>query len=131
MAKKPEVGRDIDAWCNPCKLVLAHVVVSLKGTRAHRVECKTCGAVHAYRKSVPGTRKKATPKAPKKTEYESLMEGRDVSKPLPYAMSAKFKVDDLIDHPKFGLGLVTELLDSITMKVVFPEGMKRLACSRP
>lgn len=125
-----EVGKDRDAWCNKCKLVLAHVVVSLKGTRAHRVECKTCRDVHAYRKSEPGSRARATPKTPRKTDYEKAVEGRDASTAVGYSTGATFAKDDLISHAKFGLGVVTEVLDSRMVAVVFEAGAKRMLHGR-
>ncbi len=126
----PEVGKDHDAWCNKCLLVLAHVVVSMKGTRAHRVECKTCGDTHAYRKSKPGSRAAAKPKTPRKTDYQKAVEGRDPGTASAYSMGATFAKDDLIKHSKFGLGVVTEVLDSRMVAVVFEMGSKRMLHGR-
>ena len=54
MATSHEAGQDIDAYCTKCKLVLAHVIIALRGTRPAKVECKTCKSIHAYRKEAPG-----------------------------------------------------------------------------
>ena len=125
----PEVGKDLDCWCNKCKLILAHICVSLKGTRAHRVECKTCRDVHAYRKSVPGSRggKSSTPR---KTDYQKAIEGRDLGEAVRYATSGTYAVDDLIEHAKFGHGVVTEIVNSSTIGVVFEIGAKRMIHNR-
>ena len=126
----PEVGKDRDAWCNKCSLVLAHVVVSLKGTRAHRVECKTCRDTHAYRKSEPGSRARATPKTPRKTDYQKAVDGRDFATAIGYLTSSTFAKDDLVSHPKFGVGVVTDVLDSRMVSVVFEVGEKRMLHAR-
>ena len=125
----PIVGQELEAWCNPCGMVLAHVVVAMKGTRAHRVECKTCKAVHAYRKSPPKKRK-SSPKTPRKSNYDKQMEGRDLSNPTPYDTQAEFRPEDIVLHPKFGVGLVAALLDAGTMEVVFPDRRRRLIFNR-
>ena len=111
-------------------MVLAHVVVSLKGTRPHRTECKTCKGVHAYRDGPPAPRKAAAPKARRKTEYEKQMEGRETDGALPYKTSGVFSRDDIIAHPKFGIGLVTGRLDADKIEVLFPDGPKRLIIGR-
>ncbi len=125
-----EVGQDLDAWCSRCGLTLAHVVVSKRGTRLHRLECKTCRTVHAYRTGPPKSGRSRAPKAPRKSAYDEQMEGRDRSAALPYAPSGTYRRDDLIRHSKFGVGLVTQLLDARTMTVLFPDGPRRLVFGR-
>jgi hypothetical protein len=123
-----EVGKDHDAWCNKCSLVLAHVVVSMKGTRAHRVECKTCSDVHAYRKSEPGSRARST--RPRKSEYEKAIEDRDLGTAVSYSMSSTYAKDDLINHAKFGVGVVLDVIDSRMLHVAFQAGSKRMLYGR-
>ena len=124
------VGQDVDAWCKKCELILAHVVVVLKGTRAGKVECKTCKELHAYRKSVPGPRKPKEKGPPKPNDYEVAMEGREASSAIGYELSGVYKKEDLLDHKKFGIGFVQRLVDAKTMEVLFPEGPKLLVYGR-
>jgi len=126
----PEVSKDIDAWCIKCDLLLAHVVMSMKGTRPHRVKCKTCKDVHAYRISKPAKRKPAAPKVPRKTQYQVQMEERDTSGAIPYTQSGTYQYDAIIDHAKFGIGLVTQLIGATKIEVLFPDGTKLLVCGR-
>jgi hypothetical protein len=117
-------GSEIDAYCPKCKSVKPHVVVAMKGTRAAKTDCQVCGSVHAYRKNPPDTRAK------KRSQYEDAMEGRDLSKPIPYKPSRKFGLDDIIDHKTFGIGLVTRVVSDKKMEVLFEESTKLLIHGR-
>lgn len=125
------VGKDIDAWCNKCKLMLAHVVVALKGGAPYKVQCNTCEANHVYRSGEPGTRKRASrKKAPKPTDWERAMAKQDEESAIKYATSASFGAGDLIEHKTLGLGLVTDLKGPGKIAVMFEGGDKVLMHER-
>ncbi len=48
--KKPKTGGEIDAFCTKCKLDLTHRIIAMVGDAVKRVECKTCGSHHNYRR---------------------------------------------------------------------------------
>jgi hypothetical protein len=48
--------------------------------------------------------------------------------PVPYAMSGRFALGGLVDHPSFGLGMVLALIPPDKMEVLFREGVKALRC---
>lgn len=48
--KKPKAGGEIDAYCTRCKLDLAHRIIAMVGETVKKVECKTCGSHHLYRR---------------------------------------------------------------------------------
>ena len=58
------VGENIDAYCLKCKLVLAHLILFKVDGVVNRVKCKTCGAEHKYRGTVPGAKKTAAVRTP-------------------------------------------------------------------
>ena len=135
--KTNEAGADIDSYCGRCKMMLAHVIHAMDGEKPGRVECKTCGALHKYRPKAPGTRKTAVKKAtssktPQTTEseYELKMAELDVSKAKKYAFQDTYAEGDLIDHKKFGTGLVTGMVGIGKMNVMFREGTKLMVHSR-
>ena len=130
--KKREPGMELDAYCTKCKIVLAHVIVAMNGTRVARVQCKTCDGLHAYRASVPGSRaaKGGRKKAGGAPSYEELMQGRDVSSARSYKGSAKFEEGEVLSHTTFGLGLVTRVLADAKMEVSFSKGNKVLIHDR-
>jgi len=48
--KKPKTGGEIDAYCTKCKLDLLHRIIAMVGDSVKKVECKTCGSHHLYRR---------------------------------------------------------------------------------
>ena len=147
-------GSEIDAYCTKCRLVLDHVVVALVDNRAKKVECLTCHSQHAYRAKVPkssstnagsakdspSSKKKSTSKKKEggtrgpqnKAEklYIQLLEGKDLSLAMPYSMIGTFEIDTIIDHNKFGPGIVIEFIPQKKIRVLFKDGYKYLVCGQ-
>ena len=46
-----------------------------------------------------------------------------------YDIKAEFTENDVIDHPKFGIGFVVELLNPKKVEVLFEDGLRKLACN--
>jgi hypothetical protein len=141
-------GADVDALCSRCRLELAHVIVALDGSRIVRVQCKTCGTIHSFKSSsqTRGERKTRSASggvsvvgrgrgaagraAAALDDYESLMEGRDLSRAKRYKPAVTFGEGDVVDHATFGIGLITKLLADNKVEVVFRQGLKVLAHGR-
>jgi len=136
------VGQNVDGWCTKCKLTLAHTIEAIVGERITRVHCNTCGAQHAWRASMPGTavksrgrastsggRRPAARAAAPQLDYDALVRNRDGTSGRPYSVHGTFRLDELLVHPSFGLGVVTgDRGDKID--VVFREGARTLAQKR-
>jgi hypothetical protein len=114
-----KVGGEVDALCTRCKMTLAHTILAMVGPRIARVRCNTCGGDHAYR-AAPGATDRPTPsrasrasgtKAEKAEKvvisFEEQLAGKDVANAPKYSPKDTYKVDQVIQHPTFGLGLVT------------------------
>ncbi|MFZ5439721.1 MAG: hypothetical protein ACOZQL_06915 [Myxococcota bacterium] len=114
-------GGEIDAWCGKCNLNLAHTIIAMVGPKVVKVRCNTCGGEHQYRGEQPLVKatsfaapKKASSgsaapktKAPTVTiSWEDQFRGKDLTKAKKYSPRETFAVDDVVDHPTFGLGLV-------------------------
>lgn len=135
-------GHDIDTYCSRCKLDLAHVIIAVSAGQPVRVVCKTCQSEHAFRKpkrTTGGTKRAAStrkattsvPQGPLSTEaYHQLLSGRDLSRSRRYTIKETFSVDDVVDHKKFGIGLVTKMLGDQKIEVTFREGTKILIHDR-
>lgn len=145
MATTPKIktGSTVDSWCTKCKLVLAHTVEAMVESKITRVHCNTCRGQHAYRAEAPGTAtkkegaaprrsasKKASDATPKRSEYETLLRGRNGDKARTYATSERFAPGELIKHFAFGLGVVVAERDSVKIDVAFPDGPKVLMHGR-
>lgn len=132
-SQAPAAGTETDAYCTKCKLILNHIIVAMNGRRIARVQCLTCEGVHAYRANPPGTRKKTTSRRsePTVTEtYDKVMAGRDIADAKAYRLESHFDEGDVMNHPKFGLGLVARVLADAKVEVVFEDGMKVLVHDR-
>jgi len=60
--KRPKTGGEIDSYCTKCKLDLTHRIIAMVGDDVKKVECKTCGSHHLYRRPKS---EKALPLPPK------------------------------------------------------------------
>ncbi|MBM4397413.1 MAG: hypothetical protein FJ087_17215 [Deltaproteobacteria bacterium] len=104
-------GGYIDAFCTKCDLTLGHTVIAMVGSRVVKVHCNTCGADHAFRgEQAPAARAAGSasgaPSVKAGPSWATLMMGKDVDKARKYSMKEHFCVDDLVDHPTFGAGVV-------------------------
>jgi hypothetical protein len=133
-----KTGSDIDAWCNKCKLVLAHIIIAINGAKVARVECKTCKAVHAFKATAtkkaapkkPGSRAAGASKELGPAEYEKIMKGQDTSRAQRYRTAVNYAQGDVLDHTTFGIGVVLRLLTDAKIEVIFPLGCKTLVHGR-
>ena len=113
------VGGEIDAACGKCELNLAHTIIAMVGPKVVKVKCNTCGGEHNYRGVQPlvkatsfasprrATSSTAAKKAPVVVvSWDEQFKGKDLTKAKKYSPRETFAVDDVVDHPTFGLGLV-------------------------
>ena len=133
---KLKVGDYIDGWCTRCKLVLRHTIEAIAGGKVSRVHCNTCQGQHAHRANAPGTATKsgarktgATQQAPRPSSWETLLRGRDPSAAKPYATTTRYKVNEMIAHPTFGVGTITAERDA-KIEVTFRDGPRVLIHAR-
>lgn len=132
----PRVGGDILSYCTRCKMELAHVVVSMVDTQPAKVICKTCKSEHKHRK-IPGTPAKGRATARtarpatatqvvRAAEYweKKMREAKRVGRP--YAVTDTFQVGDVVEHTKFGAGIVEEVRGNGKVVIFFRDGEKML-----
>lgn len=126
-------GKEVLSYCGKCKLPLGHIIVSMKDTATiGKVKCNTCQAVHMYKD--PATKAKkvkntSTRKRAKKTVSVGQLwmdeMGKASGKARPYSIRERFIAGDIIDHKKFGPGIVQTLIDD-KIEVLFQHEMKLL-----
>jgi hypothetical protein len=141
---KLSAGDNIEATCTRCRKVLNHTIVAMVGEKVVRVECNTCRGVHNYREAVASkpasagaTARKKEPAvrpakkdagAAEREEWEALSQTMDRGRAIAYDIDGKFKVNDLVDHTVFGLGVVKLVIKPSKMEVLFQQGKKLLRC---
>lgn len=127
------VGKEVLSYCNKCKLALAHLIVNMKSeTTIGKVTCKTCDATHAYKDPSKVRAKKKTTGARKGKATASIADlwldavGKAGGSEKPYSPKAEFSLGDIIDHPKFGPGVVEKCFDGNKIEVIFRHEIKVL-----
>lgn len=131
-------GKEVDAWCGRCSMVLAHVIVAMDASneRILRVQCRSCQNTHAFRdkrfarKSTKPSRSNRSKESLTTNEYQQLMMHRDTVNAKTYASSKEFVVDDVVAHTAFGTGVVTKTLSDNKVEIAFSQGMKVLVHNR-
>jgi len=136
------VGENIDAYCLKCKLLLAHVILFKVDGAVSRVKCKTCNAEHKYRGTLPGAKKAAAtrtsgvvrakkPVTAKATVNDAPREWDRKSRNMPpgtsirdYSIKESFKVNQVINHPSFGVGFVEKVASDKSIFVLFNDSVR-------
>jgi hypothetical protein len=140
------VGKNIDAYCTKCKLLLTHIVLFEMDGVVSKVECKTCGSQHKYRRGAserktgekvkrsPLTGRTGSSSAGRKPVNDAPMlweiKNRDANPEAPireYRMQDKYKSKEMIQHPTFGLGFVERVTSETRMNVLFKDAVKLMA----
>lgn len=152
--KKPKTGGEIDSYCTKCKLDLGHRIIAMVGEVVKKVECRTCGSHHLYRRpksekaaaaaprsagGASGTKDKPTkPRGDKLTaaqraerdqvaSWEQAIAGKAATAFKPYQISATFNPGELVRHSKFGDGVVARVIDRGKVEVLFQDGPRTMA----
>lgn len=153
------VGSEIESMCSKCKAATVHVIEVIKNDIPTRVLCKSCHSSHRYRApetaavaatitrkratskstgakktaaktTVTRTRKTVSTKTPEQRKWSRLCNKFNIENPKEYGMNEKFLEHDAIQHKKFGLGVVVEILDPTKITVAFEDGIKTLVQNR-
>ena len=136
------IGDNIDSYCLKCKLVLAHAILFKVDGVVNRVKCKTCGAEHKYRATLPGVKKAAAlrtpgtirgrkPAAAKVTVNDAPLQwdlrNRNMQPETSirdYYIKDTFKVNHVINHPVFGVGFVEKVDSDKSIFVLFSDKVR-------
>jgi len=131
-----EVGAEVEVHCPKCKADTQHVVVSKYEDEIRRVQCNPCGDVHPYRKPrgegeeeevAPPVKKKAVKAKP---TWEQVMAKHAKKQPKAYQLGEYFKEMEVLSHPKFGVGFVTENIGDDKIEVTFKDDKRVLVHNR-
>jgi hypothetical protein len=135
---KYSAGKEVLSYCGKCKLSLAHIIVSMKDENTlGKVTCKTCNATHMYKDPASKTKKvRAKKAATGRTRAKSVpinelwteAIGKASGKARNYGIREVFAVNDMIDHKKFGPGIVQAIIDG-KIEVLFQHEIKTLVHS--
>ncbi|MEW6488881.1 MAG: hypothetical protein AB1578_13325 [Thermodesulfobacteriota bacterium] len=140
----PSVGEPIASRCTKCRRETRHVIVSVVGDAAARVECTVCEGVHNYRSPLPKAAaprpaasagpRPSRPRAARSAaasaveqEWELRVGGKDPAGAVSYPTAGgRLRSGDLLAHATFGLGVVRKIIPPNKIEVLFRAGIKRL-----
>src|SRR5215475_12934239 len=132
-----EIGSDVEAFCPKCKADTAHTIITKYEDEIRRVQCSPCGDVHAYRKprgelEEEGAQadEKSKKKIVKKPTWEEFFAKHDVSSARPYTFRDTYIENDIVTHPKFGMGFASETYDEDKVEITFKDQRRVLVHNR-
>ena len=134
MTKIYSAGEDIEAWCTKCKMELEHTIVAMVDNLPKKVKCNTCSSLHNFKNKPAAKRRAGTgasgqKKKPRGKSYKdslALLTEADRSNSKAYSIKNTFKENDVIEHSKFGTGLVLSTVKDNKIEVIFENGPKLL-----
>ncbi len=126
MATTHKTGGEVDAFCSKCNLNLAHTILALVGSKIAKVKCNTCTNEHVYRGIQTAMQANSFTKPRKSTRlsaadkvvigFQQRIEGKDAAKARTYSARDTYALEELISHPTFGLGIVSDVrADKVTI----------------
>lgn len=142
MDQLPGVAKSFSTYCAKCGSERYHRVLTHLSPTSAKIECEIChskksfklGAARVTKKDGAPTKlalkrssaREASVKA-HNDEYQGLLEKAETSQA--YKISAKFEVNQKLEHPKFGLGVVRHASPD-RIEVVFADEVRQLIHNR-
>jgi len=137
---KVEIGREVRALCGKCKTETIHVITKLADDVIKKVYCKICNNNHVY-KTLESIKQAETRKATKKTtatktkvgvvrrkkDWATLVSAVNKENIVDYDFTKDFTETEAIRHTRFGVGVITQIVDRSKIEVVFQDELKVLA----
>ncbi len=127
------VGKEVLSYCSKCKLTLSHTIATMKSAKSiGKVECRTCKATHAYKDPSKVKSRGIKSQTDKSKNNDSVADiwmnaiNKSSAKSQDYSLKKQFHLGDIIDHPKFGPGVVEKLVDQNKIQVIFRHDIKTL-----
>ena len=140
MGNNYTVGGYAEGWCTKCRLQLGHTIIAMVDNAPAKVKCNTCNSQHNFHAKESG-KSRTSPKTSSKSassskkiktqeanynDYTSRLADYDLSAAKKYSLSGNFKKNEIIDHFKFGVGIVLSVIQSNKIEILFKDGLKIL-----
>ena len=129
----PAVASRTYSECKKCGVERFHIVVAHTTPTSAKLECEVCHAKKTMKLGAPKKAKTGAKKvrisASKANRWEEVKALINEGKKMNYNMKAQFVLHSTIDHPKFGIGVVTAI-QAQSVEVVFEDGTRSLVHNR-
>lgn len=135
----PPVAKSIFVDCKKCEAERWHKVLAHTSATSAKLQCEVCGSKKAFSLAKAGSKAKT----PRKTgeavmsrsrsahndEYQSLLSEHSKADTSPYNMRMKFDSKGKLEHPKFGVGVIRNVIGD-RIEVVFSDEVRMLVHNR-
>ena len=144
LTQLPSVAKSFFAFCKKCDADRYHVVLAHTSDKSAKLKCEVCKSIKSWSLpkaqekkmavgtkavKVPSPRTMAARQSAYVTNYESLLKTQEKKEGHAYSIKTKFDVNHKINHPKFGLGIVTSVFDE-KVEVAFSDEPRMLMHNR-
>ncbi|HEC98500.1 MAG TPA: hypothetical protein ENI58_10185 [Nitrospirae bacterium] len=131
-------GGHIEAWCTKCRLELGHTIVAMVANAPKRVKCNTCNSQHNFRTKPSKKKRIRTKNSLQKVKVQEInydeciarLTDSDLANATKYRIEGSFKENEIINHPKFGIGIVSSVIQINKIEILFKDGPKLLVQNR-
>lgn len=141
------VGNAIEGYCKTCRTDTTHTITEIEGRQLRNVRCQECSSEAPFRspraktkaglREVAAKRKSRAParRGKKKKDdpaaaFKQLLKGRDLDEAEPYNVKRPLDEGQLIEHPKFGLGIVLSVNEPTKANVAFEDRPRVMVCNK-
>jgi len=154
------IGDIIEAYCSRCRLNLDTSVAAVLDGNIQKVMCRTCGNECKYRPPVDMAVRKQqqlkrlmrkhekrredqakpaqvapttgeSPRAVLRKLWDELTDAVDARYARVYDPAREYELEEAILHKRLGMGIVQEVSDSGTMRVLFRTGFEEMEMAVP
>ena len=142
MVQLPAVASSFYCHCSKCGQDRYHKVVTHTNETTVRLKCEVCGktgnhnleakkaaALKSKSPRTPSARSASAKASAHASQYESLKSGLDMKRAVPYSMKITFKEEQVVQHPKFGIGWVRSVQGD-KIEVFFEDEVRFLVHAR-
>jgi hypothetical protein len=124
----------MEAWCPRCNMKSDHTIIAVVDNSPKKIKCNTCDEHHNLsarpcgksRSKLKGTTRKTGSKETTYEEYISRLAGGDTASSRKYDTKGNFEKDEIIDHLRFGIGIVLSVIQLNKIKILFKDGPRLL-----
>jgi len=124
-------GGETEAYCPKCRADTTHVILESYGDEVRRVQCGVCGDIHSFKP--PRGRDDESPeplsvskrKSMKKLSWLDGVHTYDVGAAVRYSPRTLLQPHQIVVHPTFGVGYVSELFGDNKAELIFRNDLAR------
>lgn len=132
----PPVAKSFYTYCKKCETDRYHTVLAHPTATTAKIKCEVCAKTSTWKApSNAAAKKRAAGVSPRarsshREQWATLISTNEKTEQNDYNLKASFKVNTVLNHPKFGKGFIKSTQND-KIEVVFEDEVKMLMHNRP